>query len=123
MKDIPLESAQALQETINQVVTGTEGFVAMLRLQHVDFEDFINQLQAELSRGFEGLKEEFSEPLPEDQTDRYQQQVLRVTRALDLGEDTLVKVCGFWKVPEPDVRTGFGNIKPHINHGLLIIGK
>jgi len=119
LKDVPLELAQQFQETMNQVVTGAEAMGAML--QHVDFEDFQKQFLVELSRDLEALKEEFSEPLPEDQTERYQQQALRFSRALDLSEEALVNVCGFWKVPEADVRKSFGDIKPHINHGLLII--
>jgi len=107
------------QETMNRVVTSAEA-MAPLILQHVDLEEFQNRLVAELSRGLEGLKEELSEPLPENQTERYHQQAIRFARALDIAEDELVNVCGFWKIPEADVRMKFGDIKPHLNHGLLI---
>jgi len=115
------EKINELKETMSRVVSGAEGMRTIL--QDVSLEEFSNRLEVELSRVFEVLKEEISEPLPEDQTERYRQQAIRISRGLDMIEEALVIVCRFSKIPEADVRMKFGHIKPHINHALLIIGK
>lgn len=67
------------------------------------------------------LKKEFSEPLPKDQTDRYQQRSTMVARALDTTEDALVNVCQVSRITGSAVRTKLCDIKPRLNHSLLII--
>lgn len=109
------------KETVSRIATSAEEMGAIL--QDVDLEQFQNRLEMELSRAWESLKEEFSEPLPEDQTKRYQQQAIVISRALEMIEDGLVDVCNIWKIPEAEVRTKFGDIRPHLNHGLLVIGE
>ena len=46
-----------------------------------------------------------------------------ISRALNKTEDALVNVCKYWEIPEASVRTKFDDIKPHMNHYLLIVGK
>ena len=115
------EKIKELKEAMDHIVTNTEALATVL--QHVDLQEFQNQFEVERVRVFEQLKEEFSEPLPEDQTERYQQQKIRIARALDMIEDGLVVACHVFEIPEVDVRTKFNEIKPHILHFLLIIGK
>ena len=105
---------------MNQVVVGAEALATMI-LKHVpDREEFQYRFEVERSRAWATLKEEFSEPLPENQTERYKQQAIRISQALDMAEDALVNTCG---LPEADVREKFEDIKPHINKALLIMGK
>jgi hypothetical protein len=97
---------------------------AMLKVLHgLDLKDFEDRLRVELFQAFEELKEDFSEPLPENQTERYKQQKIMITHALEKAEDALVNVCGHWEIPENTVRTNFDRIKPHIIYLLLIVGK
>jgi len=106
------------EKSMNQVVTSAETLAKMI-LEHVpNREEFQNRFEVERSHAWETLKEEFSEPLPEDQTERYKQQAIRVARALNMTENALVKVGG---LPEADVRTEFDNTKPHIRKALLIM--
>lgn len=126
MKDAATEYASIankindFEKSINQVVTSAEALATMV-LKHVpDREEFQSRFEVERSRAWETLKVEFSEPLPENQTERYKQQTIRIARALDMTEDALVKVCG---LPEADVRAKFDDIKPHINKAMHIMGK
>jgi len=106
------------EKSMNQVVTNAETLAKMILKDVPNREELQNRFEVEGSRAWESLKEEFSEPLPEDQTERYKQQATRIARALDMTEDALVKVCG---LPEADVRAEFDNIKPHISKTLLIM--
>ena len=107
---------------MDYIVSKAEAMTTAI-LQHVDLQEFQKQLQVKLAPAFEQLKQEFSEPLSEDQTERYQQQKIRIARALDMIEDAFVSACGILEIPEVDVRTKFDDIKPHVNHGLLIVGE
>jgi len=106
---------------MSRVVNSAEAMGTIL--QDVDLEEFQNIFEIELSRIFEELKKEFSEPLPEEQTERYRQLATTISQAVNGTEDALVNVCGFFNIPEADVRAHYGDIKPHINHALLIVGK
>jgi len=44
-----------------------------------------------------------------------------ISRALNKTEDALVRVCSFWEIPETTVRTKFDDMKPHMNHFLLVV--
>lgn len=109
-----------LKETMSRVVTSAEEMAKIL--QDVDVQEFQNRFQVQVSSALEDLKKEFSEPLPEDQTQRYRQQEIRIVRTLDMIEDALVIVSGFWKIPEVDVRMKFGDIKPNLKCVILITG-
>ena len=89
----------------------------------VDPKEFQNRLESELSRVKQELQNEFSEPLPEDKTERYKRQETFITQAIEKMEDAIVNVCSNWKIPEDTVRADFGKVKPHLTHSLLIIGK
>ena len=95
----------------------------MKTLQDIDRKEFQDRLEIALSRVFEDLQNEFSEPLPEDKTERYKWQEIKISQAIEKIEGAIVDVCRTWKIPEDTVRADFGKIKPHLIHALLIVGK
>ena len=113
------------KKIMGQVVTGAEEMSTLLKDANVtmNLEEFQNQFAVALSFVLEELKEEFSEPLPEDRTERYYQQAIMISQALSKTEDALVNVCKYWEIPETPIRTKSDDIKPHMNHFLLIVGK
>jgi len=113
------EKINEFKDTLSRIVVNAEGMGTIL--QDVDLEEFQKRFELQLSSSWEALNQEFSEPLPDNQTERYQQQAIVISAALEMIEDSLVEVCQFWKIPEADVRTKFDDIKPHLNHGLLVI--
>lgn len=113
------DKIEEFKESMSRLVTSAEGMGKVL--MDVDVEEFQSRFADELSRTFEELKEEFSEPLPEDQSERYRQQAAMVSQALNKTEDALVTVCGFLNIPEAAVRMTFDDVKPHMNHSLLIV--
>ncbi|KAF8809013.1 hypothetical protein BYT27DRAFT_7163324 [Phlegmacium glaucopus] len=113
------DKIKEIKEIMNRVVTSAEGMETILK--DVDLKEFQKLFEVKLSHAFEKLKKDFSEPLPEDQTERYRQQAATISQVLDTTEDTLVAVCALWNIPEADVRTKFADIKSHMNHALLII--
>ena len=61
------------KKIMGQIVTGAEAMGTLLKDANVtmNLEEFQNQFEVALSFVLEELKEEFSEPLPEDRTERY----------------------------------------------------
>ena len=106
-----------VEQSMAQVVTSAETLAKLILTYVPNREEFQDLFEVELSRAWETLKEEFSEPLPEDQTERYKQEAIRLARALNMTEVALGKICG------ADVRTEFDNIKPHIRKAMLIMSK
>ena len=94
-------------------------------LQNIDSKEFQDRLEVALSKAFKELQNEFSEPLPEDKTERYKQQGpgIMITQFIEKIGDVIVDVCRIWKIPEDTVRADFDTIKPHLNRALLIVGK
>jgi hypothetical protein len=89
-------------------------------LRDIDFQD---KLEVALSRAFEELQNEISEPLPEDRTERCKHQETLISQAFQKIEDVVVNVCRTWKIPEDNVRAAFDKVKPHLIRALLIVGK
>ena len=122
IQDIPkLKIEEKLKAAVNQIIDSAGAIIKTL--QNIDPKEFQDRLESELFRVKEELQKEFSEPLPEDKTERYKRQETIITQAIEKMEDAVVKVCSKWKIPEDTVRADFGKIKPHLNHSLLIIGK
>ena len=114
--------SEELKEAVNQFVTSA-GVIKIL--QDIDPKKFQDQLEGnlELSRVFEKLRNEISEPLPEDRTERYNRQETMITQAFEKIVDAVVHVCRTWEIPEDTVRADFDKIKPHLIRTLLIASK
>ena len=122
LKEIPkAKIEEALKASVNQIVDSAGAIIKTL--QNIDSKEFQDRLESELSRVKQELQNEFSEPLPEDKTERYKRQETIITQAIEKIEDAIVNVCSNWKIPEDTVRADFGKVKPHLTHFLLIIGK
>ena len=111
----------ALRADIIRIITSAEQIVESL--QNIDPKEFQDGLELALSRAFKELKNEFSEPLPEDKTERYKRQETIISRAFEKIEDAIVNVCRTWEIPEDTVRADFDKIKPHLIRTLLIVSK
>jgi hypothetical protein len=46
-----------------------------------------------------------------------------ITQAFEKIEDATVDVCRTWEIPEDTVRADFDQVKTHLIHALLIVGK
>jgi len=111
---------ETLKPVVNQIIVSAGAIKKTL--QNIDLEEFQDRLESKLIRVFEQLQNEFSEPLPEDKTERYKRQEIMITQAFEKIEDAVVDVCSsHWKIPEDTVRADFDKIKPHLNHALLIV--
>lgn len=125
--DITIQEMSILkiQETLKKAVdrTITSAGAMVKTLQNIDPKEFQDQLEDKLSSVFKVLQDEFSEPLPEDKTERYKRQETMITQAVEKIEDAVVDVCSNWKIPEDTARADFDKFKPHLNHTLLIVGK
>ncbi|KAH9485000.1 hypothetical protein JR316_0001904 [Psilocybe cubensis] len=82
---------------------------------------FYERLEEEVGKIIDQLMEEFQEPLPEDETERYKRRKAVVERGLDLTEGCLVVVYGELGISEVEARERFGHIKPKFERVLLII--
>ena len=89
----------------------------------ISTDRILNMFSAQLASMFEGLKAEFSEPLPEKQTAAYKDRAVMVARFLNMVEDGFVKVSALLHMPESDARRHFGNIKPALSSAILITGE
>ena len=107
-----------LKADVNRIITSAGAIVKTLHTK-----GFQDQFEVALSRAFKELQNEFSEPLPEDKTERYKWQETMITQALEKIEDAVVDVCRTLKIPEDTVRADFDKVKPHLTHTLLIFGK
>ena len=116
-----IENEEKLKAAVNRIVDSAGAIIKTL--QNIDPKEFQDRLESELSRVKQELQNEFSEPLPEDKTERYKRQETIITQAIEKIEDAIVNVCSNWKIPEDTVRADFGKVKPHLTHSLLIIGK
>ena len=112
---------EALKVDVNRIITSAGAIVKTL--QNIDTKEFQDQLEFAFSRAFKELQNEISEPLPEDKTERYKRQEAMITQALEKIENAVVDVCGTWRIPEDTVRADFDEVKPHLNHTLLVFGK
>ena len=115
IQDISIPKIEELKEAVNQIVSSAG---AIKTLQNIDLKKF-----KRLSRVFKTLQNEFSEPLPEDKTERYKRQETMMTQAFEKIVDTVVDVCRTWDIPEDTVRADFDKIKPHLIRTLLIASK
>jgi hypothetical protein len=115
------EIKEALKTDINRTITNAGAIVKTLK--NIDTKEFQDQLEVALSRVFKELQNEFSEPLPEDKTERYKHQETLITQAFKKIEDATVDVCRTWEIPENTVRADFDKVKTHLIHALLIVGK
>jgi len=109
---------ETLKVAVNEIITSAGTIIKTL--QDIDRKEFQDRLEAALSKGFEELQNEFSEPLPKDKTERYKRQETIITQAVEKSEDILVDICSNWKIPEDTVRADFDKVKPHLIHTLLI---
>jgi hypothetical protein len=112
---------EKLKAAVNEIATSAGAIIKAL--QNIDLKEFLKRLEDELPKFFEELQNEFSEPLPEDKTERYKRQETMITQAVEKIEDTLVDVCSNWKIPEDTVRADFDKVKLHLKHTLLIVGE
>ncbi|PPQ93785.1 hypothetical protein CVT25_013494, partial [Psilocybe cyanescens] len=111
-----IDSAAVLQTDI-QAQDGS-----VVRRSDLDITELYEQLKEEIDKVVAQLMEEFQEPLPEDQTERFKVREAGVTRALDMIEDALVLVYENWGITEFEARQKFSHVKPHIQHVILVIG-
>jgi len=91
-----------------------------LEVHGISSDRIFDMLSAQLASMFEGLKAEFSEPLPEKQTAEYKDRAVVVARFLDMVEDEFVRISSLWHMPEGDARKSFGIIKAELNSVILI---
>jgi hypothetical protein len=106
---------------VNLIINNAGAIVKTLK--NIDNKQFQDQLDVALSRVFEQLQTEFSEPLPEDRTERYKWQETVIIQAFEWIEDAFVNVSRTWEIPEETVRADFDKVKPHLIRALLIVGK
>ncbi|KAF8161194.1 hypothetical protein B0H34DRAFT_796021 [Crassisporium funariophilum] len=121
-----VDQINEFKDTMAQVVSSAKDLRIdgqnQLVARGFDHEVFTQKLSIQLTQVLEDLQAEFSEPLPEDQTERYRQRAVIITRALDKVEDALVTVYNMWDVDEATTREKFSHVKPHLNHVLLVTG-
>ena len=94
-----------------------------LEVHGISSQQIFDTFSAQLASMFEGLKAEFSEPLPEKQTAEYKDRAVLVARFLDMMEDEFVKVSALWHMSKSDARKSFGNIKAELSRVILITGE
>lgn len=96
---------------------------SVVRRSDLNVTELYEQLKEEIDKVVTQLMEEFQEPHPEDQTERFRMREVAITRALDMIEDALVLVYGNWGITEFETRQKFSHVKPHIRHVVLVIGE
>ena len=94
-----------------------------LEVHGISSDRIFDMFSAQLVSMFEGIKAEFSEPLPEKQTAEYKDRAAMVARFLDMVEDEFVKISALWHMPEGDARKSFGTIKAELKSAILITGE
>ncbi|KJA29012.1 hypothetical protein HYPSUDRAFT_33514 [Hypholoma sublateritium FD-334 SS-4] len=86
-------------------------------------DEFIRNLNVGVDNAIKRIQVEFSEPLPENRTERYKSREVAVDYALHLIEDVYVKACKLDNISEEQARVKFGGVRHHIRHVVLIMGK
>lgn len=85
-------------------------------------DEFIRSLNVGIDKAIKHIQVEFSEPLPENRTERYKSREVAVDYALQLIEDVYVKACKLDGISEDQAREKFGGVRPHIRSVVLIMG-
>ncbi|KAF8958345.1 hypothetical protein BDZ97DRAFT_1842278 [Flammula alnicola] len=120
------DEIQEFKETMHRLVDSAEGLHTSLKSMldndraGAGFEGFTQLLSVEIDAVIEELRSEFSEPLPEDQTERYKKRKAVVSFTLDKIEDAFVKGSSILAIPEADARDKFSDVKRHICEVVLI---
>ncbi|KAF8964406.1 hypothetical protein BDZ97DRAFT_1816389 [Flammula alnicola] len=120
------DKIQEFQESMKSLVDSAAGLHigpnSALDKRTAALEDFTQKLSVEIDAVIEELRSELSEPLPEDQTERYKRREAVVDFALDKIEGALVKACGILGIADAEAREKFSHVKPHIRHVVLVTG-
>jgi vacuolar-type H+-ATPase subunit H len=121
------EKIQEFKHTLTEIVSKTEALRHEVQDEitkhNLTLEDISDRLSDELAIVFKELQTEFSEPLPENKTERYKCRETIVSSAMSKIEDAFVKVAAIWQMSEDKARTSFQTISPHIQKIVLITCK
>ena len=85
-------------------------------------DEFIRILSTGIDTVIKHMQVEFSEPLPENRTERYKSREVAVDYALNLIEDEYVNAYELYDKSEDKAREKFGRVRPHIRSVVLIMG-
>jgi hypothetical protein len=121
------EKILELRHTVTDIVAQTEALrhevEEEIKKNNLTLEDISGRLSDELTLVFKELETEFSEPLPENKTERYKWRETIVSSAMSKIEDAFVKVAATWEMSEDKARTSFRTISPHVQTVVLVAGK
>ncbi|TFK44810.1 hypothetical protein BDQ12DRAFT_36758 [Crucibulum laeve] len=124
--NVAAEKITEFKGEILQVVSNTQslakGLSAALEEHGFTLDDISEKLSLEFALVMEEMKTELSEPLPEDQTDRYRVRATMISISLQKVENAFVKVMAMCAISESDARSRFQELRPGIEHVLLITG-
>ncbi|KAF8517715.1 hypothetical protein BU17DRAFT_91581 [Hysterangium stoloniferum] len=120
------EKIHEFKSTIADIVSKTETLRNEVQNEiakhNLTIEDISHKLSAELATVFEELKTEFSEPLPENKTERYKQRETMISSAMSKIENAFVNCAATWDMSEDNARVRFQTISPQVQKIVLVAG-
>jgi hypothetical protein len=110
------------KSSMNELVAESKEFRAQLVVSQVSLDDLSHELTKALEQVGQDILEEFKEPLPEDQDERYARREATVSFALDKIQVAFIEVCVTLGMQNDEAQAMFERIRPKLHHVVSITG-
>ncbi|KAF8507295.1 hypothetical protein BU17DRAFT_16275, partial [Hysterangium stoloniferum] len=113
---------QNITDLVSNAAVLRDEIQSEIQKRNITIENISDMLSAELAVVFEQLQTEFTEPLPENKTERYKQRERMVSITMIKVEDAFVICATTWDVSENDARAQFQSISLPVKQVVLGAG-
>ncbi|KAF5321527.1 hypothetical protein D9619_001871 [Psilocybe cf. subviscida] len=112
-------AVQAMAKSVSEMhnIANSRGAIT------IDLDHVSSALSLKVDEIIQQLVTEFSEPHPEDKSERYKMVEQAVVLALDKVEHAVVTIYVGLGIPESEAREMFAHVQPHIKHVVLVLYK
>jgi hypothetical protein len=108
---------------IDGLIADSKEFKTQLESSNISFDDLSEQLSHLLEGVGQTILDEFKEPLPEDQDERYKHREAIIIFALDKIEAAFEEVCVALGMDKDKAHAVFERIRPKLHHIISVTGK
>ncbi|KAH6919257.1 hypothetical protein BKA70DRAFT_1177018 [Coprinopsis sp. MPI-PUGE-AT-0042] len=110
------------KSSMSGLIADSKEFKAQLETSNISFEDLSKELSQALEGVSQAVLDEFKEPLPEDQDERYTYREKMIEFALDKIQAAFEEVCAALGMEKVKAYAMFKRIRPKLHHILSVTG-
>ncbi|KAH6913953.1 hypothetical protein BKA70DRAFT_1259961 [Coprinopsis sp. MPI-PUGE-AT-0042] len=110
------------KSSMDGLIADSKEFRAQLESSNISFDDLSKELSQVLEGVSQSILDEFKEPLPENQDERYMHREEMITFALDKIEAAFEEVCVALGMEKVKAHAMFERIRPKLHHIISVTG-